>query len=135
MSSLLENRRITRSMSYQMANQQAPQFEYWIIKDDYSEPTHILRDTKLSLKELQAVVGGNIEIQSLSNMQCYLQTRIGINMGPVPIPDKFKNMHWVVMNENPSQKKLDFANETMYTNFTCEVVGNAIVAAKNCFDM
>ncbi len=112
-----------------------PSYEYWVIKDDYSEPQHIVQNTKLTLKQLQSFVGGNIEIQSIQGMQRYFQSRIGLNVGPCEIPTQFNNMHWVVMNENPPYEKREFVNETAYINFTFEAVGTIVVAAKECFDM
>jgi hypothetical protein len=131
------NRRITRSMTRAQVASEEQMYEYWIMKDDFSEPQRIVQNTKLTLNQLQSFVEGNIEIQSIKGMQMYFLGKLGMYAGlckDYQVPEKFQKMHWVVMNENPAPNKQDFMNDTVYSNFAFEVCGCAVLASENCFD-
>ena len=94
------------------------QYHYAILDPDREHPQRIVRDTKMTLKELQKIVGGRIEL---------------LRIPPQLAED---NEYWMVINEDP--RSLPYEDQVLNVHvlgtYYKEICGPAIVASENCFE-
>ena len=95
-----------------------PQYHYAILDPDREHPQRMVRDTKMTLKELQKIVGGRIELLRI----------------PPQLSDD--NEFWLVVNEDPRSLPYEdqVLNVHVFGTYYKEICGPAIVASENCFE-
>ena len=95
-----------------------PQYHYAILDPDREHPQRIERETKMTLKELQKIVGGRIELLRI----------------PPQLSDD--NEFWLVVNEDPRSLPYEdqVLNVHVFGTYYKEICGPAIVASENCFE-
>ena len=106
-------------------------FEYYIMYDD-APAKHVVRDTKYTLQELQAIVGGRIELVRIDAMRRQFSLYYQESNLP-PVHPKYKDMYWMVVNENASELDAEDINEQVYGKLSCSVYGTAVIAPKESF--
>lgn len=94
-------------------------FHYTILDPDREHPQRIERETKMTLQELQKIIGGRIEL---------LRIPTQLTTGD--------NDFWIVVNEDPRclPEEDQVLNVHVFGTYYKEICGPAIVASENCFE-